>query len=352
MGSGGRLGGRAGTGGRGGGSGGGSGGGDGSGGGAEARARRRQELARRLVESYRTLGGVNCAGEKDLPSRSRIEDVTWQLLTLVFPGYYGGHAPARADLEAFAASRCEALAIELAEIVAQTLAFCYREPCHCAQLWTPEGEGGRRGFARLAGRLAESYLERLPEIRALLAADVDAAFVGDPAAVSRDEIILCYPGTFAIAVHRLAHPLYAAGVPLVPRIMSEWAHGRTGVDIHPGASIGPQFFIDHGTGVVIGETTSIGARVKIYQGVTLGALSFKRNPDGSLAKGGKRHPTIEDDVTIYANATILGGETVIGRGAVIGGGCWITASVPAGARVVSLPQTGSPPGETRESPGQ
>lgn len=339
MGSGGRLDGRAGAGDR-----------DGEDGG-EAWARRRRELARRLVASYRELGGVNRPGEKDLPSQARIEDVTWQLLTLVFPGYYGSQVPARADLELFVASRCEALAIELAEIIAQTLAFCYREPCHCARLWVPEGEEGRRGFARLAGRLAEGYLEQLPEIRTLLDADVDAAFVGDPAAVSRDEIILCYPGTFAIAVHRLAHPLYAAGVPLVPRIMSEWAHGRTGVDIHPGASIGPQFFIDHGTGVVIGETTSIGARVKIYQGVTLGALSFKRNPDGSLAKGGKRHPTIEDDVTIYANATILGGETVIGRGAVIGGGCWITASVPAGARVVSLPQTGSPPGETRERPG-
>jgi serine O-acetyltransferase len=134
-------------------------------------------------------------------------------------------------------------------------------------------------------------------------------------------------------VHRLAHPLHQLGVPLVPRIMSEWAHHRSGVDIHPGARIGERFFVDHGTGTVVGETTLIGDRVKLYQGVTLGALSFRRNPDGSLVKGGRRHPTVEDEVTIYAGATILGGETVIGKGAVIGGGAWITESVPPGARI-------------------
>jgi serine O-acetyltransferase len=148
-----------------------------------------------------------------------------------------------------------------------------------------------------------------------------------------EEVILCYPGVAAITVHRLAHPLYRAGVPLLPRIMSEWAHRLTGVDIHPGATIGRSFFIDHGSGVVIGETTTIGDRVKIYQGVTLGALSFPRNPDGTLVKGGKRHPDIGDKVTIYAGATILGGNTVIGPGAVIGGGTWITESVGAGERV-------------------
>ncbi|MBK8166812.1 MAG: hypothetical protein IPK64_12790 [bacterium] len=171
-------------------------------------------------------------------------------------------------------------------------------------------------------------------IRELAAGDVRAAFEGDPAAGSWEEVILCYPGVLAVTVHRLAHPLHGLGVPLLPRMVSEWAHRQTGIDIHPGAEIGPEFFIDHGTGVVIGETTRIGAGVKIYQGVTLGALSFPRNPDGSLVKGGRRHPTIGDGVTIYASATILGGGTEIGAGAVIGGGTWITSSVPAGGRIV------------------
>ncbi len=179
------------------------------------------------------------------------------------------------------------------------------------------------------------YLDQLPEIRELLDKDVSAAYEGDPAATNTEEIILCYPGVQAIAVHRLAHPLYKLGVPLLPRIMSEWAHQHTGVDIHPGATIAPWFFIDHGTGVVIGETCVIGEHVKIYQSVTLGALSFPRNPDGTLVKCGQRHPTIGEGVTIYANATILGGKTEIGAGAVIGGGTWITHSVPPGAKVTS-----------------
>jgi serine O-acetyltransferase len=197
-------------------------------------------------------------------------------------------------------------------------------------------------FAAAAGFVTMAFLAELAEIRKLLDKDVQAAFEGDPAATNTEEIILCYPGIRAIAVHRLAHPLHRMGVPLLPRIMSEWAHQLSGVDIHPGARIGEYFFIDHGTGVVIGETTLIGNRVKIYQGVTLGALSFPRHPDGTLVKGGKRHPTIGDGVTIYANATILGGETVIGSGAVIGGGTWITESVPEGGRVV-LDRPGSIP---------
>ncbi len=302
-------------------------------------ADRRRALARRIASSYQQHGGLNRMGEKDLPSQARIEDVTWQLLTLVFPGYHGAHVPARTDMEVYVASRLDALFIQLSEIIAQTLLFCYRVPCHCSRLWTPEQEEGEPGFTRVSERIVAEFLEQVPAVRQTLQTDVEAAFAGDPAAVSQDEIILCYPGTLAIAVNRLAHPLYEQGVPIVPRIMSEWAHSRTGVDIHPGARIGPEFFIDHGTGVVIGETTTIGTRVKIYQGVTLGALSFKRNPDGSLVKGGKRHPTIEDEVTIYANATILGGSTVIGRGAVIGGGAWITRSVPPGAVVLNQPSS-------------
>ncbi len=303
---------------------------------------RRRELARRVVESYATVGGINRPGDKDLPPLARIERVVQDLLALVFPGYHGGGLPARADLEVFVSSRLESLYIQLSEIIAQTLQFCYRAPCHCSRLWLPDADEGERGFGRLAESLAAQFLEQLPSLRGLLKSDVEAAFAGDPAAVNEDEIILCYPGLLAVAVHRLAHALHVLSVPLVPRIMSEWAHGRTGVDIHPGARIGPHFFIDHGTGVVIGETSAIGARVKIYQGVTLGALSFKRNPDGTLAKGGKRHPTIEDDVTIYANATVLGGDTVVGRGAVIGGGAWVVRSVPPGARVMPQVTTVEP----------
>jgi len=174
---------------------------------------------------------------------------------------------------------------------------------------------------------------RIPDIRELLGVDVEAAYNGDPAAQSIEEIIFSYPAIQAITVYRIAHEFYVRGVPMIPRIMSESAHGRTGIDINPGARIGKSFFIDHGTGVVIGETSVIGDNVKIYQGVTLGALSLKRKNRGDAAKGLRRHPTIEDDVTIYAGATILGGETVVGRGSVIGGNVWLTKSVPPGTRV-------------------
>jgi serine O-acetyltransferase len=177
------------------------------------------------------------------------------------------------------------------------------------------------------------FLERLPELRKTLALDVQAAYDGDPACKSLDEVILCYPGLEAVTVYRLAHVLHELDVPLIPRMMTEWAHRRTGIDIHPGAKIGPYFFIDHGTGVVIGETTEIGQWVKLYQGVTLGALSFATDAEGNLVRGRKRHPTIEDRVVVYANATILGGQTVIGRGAVIGSNVWLTHSVAAATTV-------------------
>ena len=181
-----------------------------------------------------------------------------------------------------------------------------------------------------ATELALAFLETLPRIRSLLETDLEAAYDGDPAACYRDEIIFSYPGYYAIFVHRIAHELFRLGIPLIPRMMSEHAHQVTGIDIHPGAQIGDHFFIDHGTGIVIGETTQIGSRVKVYQGVTLGALSTS---GGRIMNNVKRHPTIEDDVTLYAGATILGGGTVIGRGAVIGGNSFITGSVPAGAKV-------------------
>ncbi|MDE7210506.1 MAG: serine acetyltransferase [Lachnospiraceae bacterium] len=189
---------------------------------------------------------------------------------------------------------------------------------------------GRDELEQLAAKKCVAFLRCIPKIRALIETDVQAAYDGDPAAYNTDEIIFSYPGLFAIMVNRIAHELYRLFVPLIPRIMTEYAHGLTGIDIHPGATIGEYFFIDHGTGIVIGETTVIGDNVKVYQGVTLGALSTK---GGQKLKSKKRHPTIEDNVTIYSGASILGGETVIGKGAVIGGNAFITASIPAGTRV-------------------
>jgi serine O-acetyltransferase len=185
----------------------------------------------------------------------------------------------------------------------------------------------------MAQKAVDNLLEQLPHIREVLKTDVNSAYDGDPAAQSFEEIIISYPGIIAIATHRVAHELYKSNIPLIPRIMSEYAHKTTGIDIHPGAEIGANFFIDHGTGVVIGETAVIGSNVKIYQGVTLGALSFPKDERGRVIKGGKRHPTIEDNVTIYAEATILG-DIVIGRDSVIGGNTWVKDPVPAGHRAV------------------
>lgn len=309
------------------------------------RTERLRTLVQRVVDTYSEIGGINRTGEKNLPSQAAIVDVVGHLLTIVFPGYHGGSISARADLNAFVASHIDTLFLQLSQIIEQTLHCCYRSPCRCSRLWDlSDSNSPQDDFGKVAEVVTADYLERLPSIRTALNQDVQAAYVGDPAAVNQDEVILCYPGTFAIVVYRLAHPLYQLGVPLVPRIMTEWAHHRTGVDIHPGASIGSDFFIDHGTGVVIGETTKIGKRVKLYQGVTLGALSFPRKPDGTLVEGGKRHPTLDDEVTVYANATILGGETVIGKRAVIGGGAWVTSSVAADAKVISSTTENSIPG--------
>ena len=188
-----------------------------------------------------------------------------------------------------------------------------------------------------AAGLARRFADSLPEVRKLVETDIDAAYDGDPAATSRVEVVMAYPGLYAVTVHRLAHVLYTLGVPVLPRVMSELAHSKTGIDIHPGATIGPRFFIDHGTGVVIGETTVIGRNVRLYQGVTLGGLSFAKDSSGALVKGLKRHPNIEDNVVIYANATILGGETTIGHDSEIGGNVWLKDSVPPFSRVYNKP---------------
>ena len=312
----------------------------------EERGGRLRALAREMVASYRAQGGLNRLGRENLPSQEVIVQLLGELLALVFPGYHGAPVPQGADPELQLGGRLDNVSRHLAGVLADVLRFCHRQGSRCEDLWAPLDAGsgadgsapangpGEDRYAAAARRLTLDYLDGLPAIRGLAERDVQAAFEGDPAASSWEEVILCYPGLYAVTVHRLAHPLHGLGVPLLPRMMSEWAHRQTGIDIHPGAAIGPAFFIDHGTGVVIGETTRIGAGVKLYQGVTLGALSFPRNPDGTLVKGGQRHPTLGDGVTIYANATILGGQTVIGDGAVIGGGLWITASVPAGERVV------------------
>jgi serine O-acetyltransferase len=190
---------------------------------------------------------------------------------------------------------------------------------------------------RDAKEIVDEFVAALPEVRRLVDTDVQAAYDGDPAATSRMEVVMAYPGLYAVTIHRLAHVLYKLKVPIIPRVMSELAHSKTGIDIHPGATIGERFFIDHGTGVVIGETTIIGRNVRLYQGVTLGGLSFDKDANGALVKGLKRHPNIEDNVVIYANATILGGDTTIGHDSEIGGNVWIKESVPPYSRVYNKP---------------
>jgi len=261
--------------------------------------------------------------EEPLPAKREVIAIVRGLQEVIYPGYFGEQALYREYLHGHLGDQLYALARRLEGEVAKAL---------CSECRTPAGPAPR---ARDAGarEVVATFLERLPEVMDLIAADVTAAYEGDPAATCLEEIILAYPGVKAIFTYRLAHLLHTLGVPLVPRIMTEFAHNETGVDIHPGAAIGREFFIDHGTGVVIGETTEIGDRVKLYQGVTLGALSFPRDERGGIVRGTKRHPTLADDVVVYAGATILGGDTVVGRGSVIGGNVWLTTSVPPGSRV-------------------
>jgi serine O-acetyltransferase len=254
-----------------------------------------------------------------LPSRDAVIEVTQLLRELMFPGYFG-----KLHLET------AGLVHHIGALVASVRGELYEQVR--AALHHHATEGGTTGpdVASIAADVVDRFIEAIPAIRATLATDVQAAFDGDPAASSTDEIIFSYPGVLAVTVYRLAHELHVLGVPLVPRIMTEYAHSLTGVDIHPGATIGGSFFIDHGTGVVIGETTIIGEHVRLYQGVTLGALSTR---GGQTLRGAKRHPTIEDGVIIYSGASILGGETVIGRGAIVASNVFVTRSVPAETRV-------------------
>lgn len=286
-------------------------------------------VAAQLLEMYVDPAAqeMQHIGSYELPSESQVENIVEMCRALLFPGYAGPDVArlARDDLRELVVQR-------LRELRATLHRQIYRALHHKRQQAQGKAELECADCQDKADAIAERFLAQLPQLRAQVRLDLQAAYQGDPAASGIDEILLCYPGSYAITVYRIAHALLAEGTVVIPRMMTELAHRRTGIDIHPGAQIGASFFIDHGTGVVIGETTLIGDRVRIYQGVTLGALSVPQG-EARPEPGIRRHPTLEDDVVIYANATILGGATIIGRGSVVGGNAFVTASVPAGSKV-------------------
>lgn len=283
---------------------------------------------REIVSGLRAAGPSldgrrHARGRPALPSREALVSIVRELRAVLFPAHFGPSDLTDEGIEYFVGNTLDAALVALREQLRRGLLFACEH----------EGQGSDCSQCdRRAEEVTREFAARLPSVRHLLESDVHAAYEGDPAATSIDEAVFCYPGITAITHHRLAHVLYMLGVPLIPRIVSEIAHGETGIDIHPGAKIGASFFIDHGTGVVIGETSEIGERVRIYQGVTLGAKSFPLDESGHPRKGIPRHPVVEDDVEIYAGATILGRVT-IGRGSSIGGNVWLTRSVPPNSRV-------------------
>ena len=272
-------------------------------------------VAKGLTENYASEELFMPKSGRRLPNRSVIIDIVRDLKSIVFPGYFSTDTSATVFPQYYVGHRLNDLYDRLKNQIEIALLYHGEEP---------------EEAAAHADRTACGFFEQLPEIQRLLLTDVQAGFDGDPAAKSKEEIIFSYPGLFAIYVYRLAHVLYKEEIPFIPRVMSEYAHGRTGIDINPGATIGEYFFIDHGTGVVVGETTEIGNNVKLYQGVTLGALSTRK---GQQLANVKRHPTIRDNVTIYSNSTVLGGETVVGENTIIGGNTFITESIPANTKV-------------------
>ncbi|UCD31680.1 MAG: serine acetyltransferase [Desulfobacterales bacterium] len=284
-----------------------------------------EKLSHVLEKIIKTSDNSQCFTHIDyepIPYEGYVVDIINLLREVLFPGYFAREKIDPVNLKYKIGQSVSVLFDLLSEQIAHSIRHeCFRYDLPCSEC---EEQGQK---------VALSLLESIPSIRKKLATDVLAAFDGDPAAKSYDEVIFSYPGIFAISVHRVANKLFELQVPLLPRIMSEHAHSLTGIDIHPGAKIGERFFIDHGTGVVIGETTEIGKNVRIYQGVTLGALSLPKDA-GEKLRGKKRHPTIEDDVIIYSGATILGGETVIGSRSVIGGNVWVTESVPPDTKVI------------------
>jgi len=281
------------------------------------------ELVDAIIESYRSELRTCHVDVCRLPSQEVIVEIIGLLRQLLFPGYFGRQNLASETLAYHVGHLLSGIHDRLLKQVQLALAHQVTRPAEGVDDTPPPVEAD-------APRIVEGFLSTIPRLRAILATDAQAAFDGDPAATSIDEVIFSYPGFYAITVHRLAHELQKSRVPLIPRIMTEYAHSVTGIDIHPGATIDEYFFIDHGTGVVIGETSDIGKRVKLYQGVTIGALSTR---GGQTLRGVKRHPTLEDDVTVYSGASVLGGDTVVGEGAVISGHVFITQSVPAHTRV-------------------
>jgi serine O-acetyltransferase len=277
------------------------------------------QLTNQLIASYAKLGGINHLDGKNLPSKTAVTELTCSLLRVLFPGVFDEKLIHSSEIKVEITAQIDAILGKLEDEIRKSLEYL-----------PPEGLA-RNDIAAEAHKLAVGFLSRLSDIREILLTDVEAAFKGDPAAASKEEIFVSYPFVEAISVQRLAHELFLKNVPLIPRIMTEWAHSRTGIDLHPGAKIGTHFFIDHGTGCVVGETAVIGNHVKMYHGVTLGA---KSTAGGQQLRGKKRHPTIEDRVTIYPGATILGGETVIGAGSTIGGNVFIMDSVQPNSLVV------------------
>ncbi len=276
-----------------------------------------KNVAEKLALNYKEQGIFEMGNGEKLPKRNEIIDLVKELQRVMFPGYFGTENTAYVSLENFAGNTLAAIYEKMNKQI--KIALAYVEQTKDKPKIKEQGE-----------KLTLAFMEQIPHIQELLWKDVEAEFAGDPAANSKEEIIFCYPGMLAIFVYRIAHVLYELKVPFIPRIMSEYAHSETGIDINPGATIGEYFFIDHGTGIVIGETTVIGNHVKIYQGVTLGALSTQK---GQELSGVKRHPTIEDNVVIYANTTILGGETVVGRNSVVAGNSFVTTSIPRDTKV-------------------
>lgn len=282
-----------------------------------------EKLVSEIAQTYEGDTGINFIDVSNLPVRDKILNILDLLTEILFPGYTGKRMVTKSNINYVIIDILYHIYTELSEQIERAYKYrCRMEKCDTGDC------------RKMAEDAARHLLAQLPKIREMLKGDVGAAFDGDPAAKSYEEIVISYPCIIAIATYRIAHELYLKDVPLIPRIMTECAHAKTGIDIHPGAKIGKNFFIDHGTGVVIGETTIIGDNVKLYQGTTLGALSFPKDERGNIIKGGKRHPTIEDNVTIYAEATLLG-DITIGKGAVIGGNVWIKESVPAGVTVTT-----------------
>jgi serine O-acetyltransferase len=283
------------------------------------------QITDRIVRTYDDLGKINHLDHCPLPNYEEVVAALEDLTELIYPGYRRREGLHRGNISYYVGDLVDRLHDRLTNQIGRALRHEAGATSTCDD---------QQDFEALGQAKTLQFLDELPALRRVLATDVQAAYDGDPACKNLDEVIFCYPGLEAITVYRIAHLLYELEIPFIPRMMTEWAHKRTGIDIHPGATIGSHFFIDHGTGVVIGQTCEIGEHVKIYQGVTLGALSFPTDGDGQLVRGQKRHPTIEDRVVIYANATILGGRTTIGHDAVIGSNVWLTSSVAPHITVV------------------